>query len=125
MTAWRNTFARVPDDPGRRTPPPEWLWQSKQHDPSLAAWTWRGSPLPGGAPIAIERFDGPIFLSVGDKDEIWPFEMTARLDERLRRSSRSPETHVYRGQRHMPDPKTWNRHLGLVSNFFSRALVGT
>jgi dipeptidyl aminopeptidase/acylaminoacyl peptidase len=122
MTAWRNTFARVPDEPGRRTPPAEWLWQSKLHDPSLSAWTWRGSPLPGGAPLTIERFDGPIFLSVGDRDEIWPSEMTTRLDARLRSAGRLPETHIYAGQRHMPDPETWNRHLNLIVQFFDRHL---
>ena len=61
--------------------------------------------------------------SVGDRDEIWPAEMTPRLAERLRAAGRDPEVHVYAGQAHMPDPAApWNEHLERLISFFGRAL---
>jgi len=125
ISAWRNLFARHPEQ--RKddvvAPPPRWGWPSDRDDSSLSAWTWRGETIPPDAPIEIERYPGPIFLSVGDQDEIWPAEMTTRLADRLRRAGRTPEVHIYEGQLHTPDPAGWNRHLGLLLDFFGRSLA--
>ncbi len=116
--AWRNLFERGLGD----GPPPRWSFQSKSYDASLPAWSWRGQPVSPGLPIEIEAYAGPLFLSAGDKDELWPSEMTPNLAAKLRDAGRDPEVHIYAGQLHMPDPETWNEHLGLLLDFFRRAL---
>jgi dienelactone hydrolase len=120
--AWRNLFYRHREDGDPIRPPPAWGFRTDREVEGAPAWTWRGEPVAEGAPIPIEAFPGPVFLSVGDRDEIWPADMTTRLAERLRDAGREPELHVYKGQLHMPDPATWNTHLGLLLDFFARAL---
>lgn len=120
MGAWRNLFARKAET--SLVSSADWTFQHALYDPALPAWTWRSRPIPPGAPVDIEAYAGPLFLSVGDQDEVWPAEMTARLAERLRQAGRAPEVHVYEGQLHMPDPACWNRHLSLVLDFFGRHL---
>jgi acetyl esterase/lipase len=122
--AWRNLFYRHREEGDPIRPPPAWGFRTDRVTPGTAAWTWRGQPVPEGAPIPIEAFGGPVFLSVGDQDEIWPAEMAPRLAEQLRVAGRAPEFHTYAGQPHMPDPATWNRHLELLLAFFGRALGG-
>ena len=116
--AWRNRFVRQPD----ASTTPGWDWPASSEGPELAAWIWRGQPVPRGSPIEIERYAGPLFLSVGDQDEIWSADMMPCLADRLRRAGRTPEVHIYEGQPHMPDPAGWNRHLGLLLDFFDRSL---
>ncbi|WP_156406054.1 hypothetical protein [Phenylobacterium sp. Root700] len=48
--------------------------------------------------------------------------MTPNLAANLRDAGRDPEVHIYAGQLHMPDPETWNEDLGLLLDFFRRAL---
>lgn len=120
---WRNLFYRHREDGEPIAPPAAWGFRSDRLVPNLAAWTWRGRPLPEGDPIAIERFAGALFLSVGTNDEIWPSAMAARLAERLRGAGRNPEFHAYEGQPHMPDPNGWNTHLEQLLDFFGRALT--
>jgi hypothetical protein len=43
---------------------------------TVSAWTYDGKPLRAGMPIAIERYAGPIFMSHGTKDMIWPSRYT-------------------------------------------------
>lgn len=119
--AWRNLFIRQAK--GQEQASPRWTWPRDGYDPTLPAWTWRGQPILPGSPIEIEAYSGPVFLSVGDQDEIWPADMTPRLADRIRHTGRSPEVHVYQGQLHMPDPTGWNRHLDLLVDFFGRHLV--
>jgi dienelactone hydrolase len=63
-------------------------------DPKCA-WCWRGTSkqLLPGSPIEIERYDGPVFLSHGEKDDVWSVNRTKRLEQRLRDAGRSPEVH--------------------------------
>jgi dienelactone hydrolase len=120
--AWRNLFARLRDPEGGARPPPMWSFRSDRLRPDLPAWRWRGRPMDAGAPIPIEAYAGPIFLSVGDQDELWPADMTPRLADRLRAAGRDPEVHVYEGQAHMPDAAAWNVHLERLISFFGRTL---
>jgi dipeptidyl aminopeptidase/acylaminoacyl peptidase len=93
-------------------------------DPAERAWTWRGSSdelLPTTA-IQIERFDGPLFLSHGTRDETWSVEMTRRLWDRLKRHGRSPEVHLYEGEGHGVNSEVENQHNELLIDFFARHL---
>lgn len=60
-------------------------------DFSKSAWLLKGMNLPAGKPIAIEKYDGPILITVGIKDKVWPFEQTQRLEARLKANGRIPE----------------------------------
>jgi dipeptidyl aminopeptidase/acylaminoacyl peptidase len=119
--AWRNLFDRREEGEPIQ-PPPVWGFRGDRLVEGAAAWTWRGQPLVTEAPIPIEAYAGPLFISVGGQDEIWPAEMAPRLVARLRAAGREPEFHTYAGQPHMPDPATWNRHLALLLDFFGRSL---
>jgi dienelactone hydrolase len=120
--AWRNLFYRHRETADPPRPPPIWGFDEERFAPGLAAWRWRGAPILPGAAIAIEAFDGPVFLSVGDADELWPADMARRLADRLRTAGRPVDLHVYAGQGHMPDPATWNTHFARLLSFFDRAL---
>jgi dipeptidyl aminopeptidase/acylaminoacyl peptidase len=98
-------------------------WQS--WDPASRAWTWRGSSedLLPTTPIEIERFDGPLFISHGTRDDVWSIEMTRRLSERLISHGRSPEVHLYDAADHGFSSDGENRHHELLIDFFTRHLV--
>lgn len=94
-------------------------------DPDGArAWVWPGHDacLVPGREIEIERCPVPIFLSVGDADEVWDPQMTLRLAARLKAAGRAPEMFVASGQGHGFDfdtePRLWMRLL----QFFERYL---
>ena len=121
--AWRNLFYRHREQGDLIEPPPVWGFRTERLIPGVPDWTWRGAPVAEDSPIPIEAYEGPIFLSVGDQDEIWSADMAPRLAERLRSAGRDPELHVYEGQLHMPDPSAWNAHLDLLLGFFRRTLA--
>jgi dipeptidyl aminopeptidase/acylaminoacyl peptidase len=94
-------------------------------DPANRAWSWRGSSddlLPSTS-IAIERFDGPLFLSHGMRDNVWSADMTRRLSDRLIAHGRSPEVHLYDDQEHGFSSDGENRHYELLMDFFMRHLI--
>jgi acetyl esterase/lipase len=122
--AWRNLFYRHPEAGDPIAPPPAWGFMEARVAPGLAAWTWRGEPVSEGATIPIEAFAGPVFLSVGEADELWSADMAPRLAERLRAAVRDVELHSYPGQPHVPDPAGWNIHIANLLAFFGRALGG-
>lgn len=112
--AFEGKWWRDAGDPG---------WQS--WDPGKRAWTWRGTSenLMPTAPIEIERFDGPLFLSHGTQDKMWSVDMTRRLSDRLMSHGRSPDVHFYDGEDHGFSSDGENRHYELLIDFFTRHLV--
>lgn len=72
---------------------------------SKCAWCWRGTSkqLLPGSPIEIERYRGALFLSHGEKDDVWSVNRTKRLEKRLRDAGRRPEVHYYPGANASPD----------------------
>jgi acetyl esterase/lipase len=89
------------------------------------AWCWRGSSdgLSPGLPIEIERYPGPLFLSHGEKDEVWSVQRTKRLERRLVEAGRNPEVHYYPGEAHGLAPETRNTHQTRLVSFFRRHLI--
>lgn len=49
----------------------------------VPAWTYRNRFIPDGSPIALSRFAGPILLTIGTNDEIWPAAGTYALERQL------------------------------------------
>lgn len=98
---------------------------SEPWDPGALAWRWRGSSegiLPGSK-IPIELYEGPLYLSHGEKDSVWSAEMTCRLKDRLLSAGRDPDVHLYPDQDHLFDSETANLHYGRVVGFFRRHLT--
>lgn len=120
--AWRNLFYRHPERGDPIQPPPAWGFDETRLVAGLPAWSWRGGAVAEGTPIPIEAFDGPIFLSVGEADELWPADMAPRLAARLRAAGRAVTFVSYPGQPHMPEPAAWNAHLANLLDFFGAAL---
>jgi dipeptidyl aminopeptidase/acylaminoacyl peptidase len=95
-------------------------------DPSRRAWRWRGSSegLFPTMPIELERYPGPVFLSHGEKDDLWTVECTRRLEARLRAAGRNPEVHYYPDDKHVFTPETRNQAQARLVSFFSKHLMG-
>lgn len=90
------------------------------------AWRWAGhdEALAPGTPIAVEHCRVPVFLSVGDADDVWDPGMTRNLADRLAAMDRPADLFVAAGQGHAFDfdrePELWARLLA----FFGRHLGG-
>nr|WP_288588656.1 prolyl oligopeptidase family serine peptidase [uncultured Methylobacterium sp.] len=76
------------------------------------------------SPIAIERYAGPLLISHGEADRLWPVEQTRRLEARLLAHGRVPEMHYYPGEGHGLGPEAGSLDRTRVSDFFRRNLVG-
>ncbi len=98
-------------------------WQT--WDPASRAWSWRGSSdaLMPTQPIEIERYEGPLFLSHGTADRVWSFDMTRRLEARLKAHGRKPEVHYYEGQDHVSNSEGENDHHDHLIAFMQRHLT--
>jgi dipeptidyl aminopeptidase/acylaminoacyl peptidase len=92
-------------------------------DPKCA-WCWRGTSkqLLPGSPIEIERYGGPLFLSHGEKDDVWSVNRTKRLEKRLGDAGRRPEVHYYPEQTHRLTPEGRKVHQTRLVAFFRRYL---
>jgi len=74
------------------------------------------------APIEIERYVGPLFLSHGEADQVWTVACTRRLEARLRSAGRSPEVHYYPNEDHAFHPEAFNVQNARLIDFFRNAL---
>lgn len=94
-------------------------------EPEGHAWTWRGdaAQLPPGTEIAVERYPGPLFMSVGDQDSIWDHRMTLRLRDRAKAAGRNPEVLVMPGEDHAFTPEGENVLFARLFAFFRAALA--
>ena len=93
-------------------------------DPTRA-WCWRGTSKAAphrASPIEIERYDGPVFLSHGEKDDVWSVNRTKRLEQRLRDAGRSPEVHYYAEQSASADTGRAESAPDPARRFFRRYL---
>ena len=93
-------------------------------DPSRRAWMWQGSTdkLLPSEPINVEAYSGPLFLSVGLKDQTWSPEMTKRLHKRRKANGKPVEAHYYADEGHLPGSEGENRHYELLLSFLKRTI---
>jgi len=85
---------------------------------------WRGSSenLLPTTPIAIEVFDGPIYISHGEQDRTWTVDCSRRLEKRLIAAGRTPEVHYYPDEGHGLSPASATRQIKRLKAFFTRTL---
>lgn len=93
-------------------------------DALRCAWTWRGTSeqLKPGQHIEIERFDGPLFISHGEDDDVWSVDRSRRLEARIRSAGYRPEVHYYPGEGHGLGPAAENINSLRLISFFNRTL---
>ena len=93
--------------------------------PTERAWRWRGASdeLVPTAPIEIERYDGPLFISHGGNDTVWSADRPRRLTARLRGAGCTPEVLIYQREDDVLRSETENTHYAQVVDFFARTLT--
>ncbi|MDO9183473.1 MAG: dienelactone hydrolase family protein [Bacteriovorax sp.] len=69
-------------------------------DFTKSSWLVSGINVLTGKRIEIEKYDGPILITVGEKDEIWPADQTRRIDKTLKDAGRNPEVHYFAKEGH-------------------------
>jgi dienelactone hydrolase len=117
---------RSSDDPGH------WDWPNMHWNMACGprpkmpsdtqSWLLDGVPMKVGAPIEIEKFKKPVFITVGDKDELWDYRKSVRIKERLERFLQPVELHVFPGAGHNFLPSNENKRHQLLIDFLERAL---
>ncbi|MGZ3722323.1 MAG: alpha/beta hydrolase family protein [Bdellovibrionales bacterium] len=78
-------------------------------DFSRSAWVIAGRNIPSETRIEIEKYDGPILITVGEADEVWPVDQTKRIEKTLQQAGRPAEIHYFPNQGHVfrgPDETT-------------------
>ena len=112
--------------------PAKWNWAnvrwnmacgaSPKNPAAMNAWLLNGQPLGIGSNIEIEKFKKPVFVTVGDKDELWDYKKSIRLKERLENAGQPVELHVFSGERHIFSHEGENKRHELLLNFLSENL---
>jgi dienelactone hydrolase len=90
-------------------------------DFSQSAWLIDSQPVRTGTRIPIERFEGPILITVGEQDATWPVEQTRRIEQTLRTAGRQPQIHYFPEAGHVFGYQDENLRRQLVFDFL-RAL---
>lgn len=60
-----------------------------------SAWLLNGNPVPSKTRIEIEKYNGPILITVGEKDTVWPAEQTHRIEATLKEAGKTPIIHYF------------------------------
>jgi len=133
--SWRDAACWIcPAGPGRcapSTPRAALAWNpgcgpddERRIDHYRSAWRVRGEPVWAGTRIEVERFAGPVLLTVGEQDTLWPPDQTRRLEQTLRASGRDVEAHYFPEAGHVFAYADENRRRGLVLEFLKKWLAG-
>lgn len=94
-------------------------------DPTLlpygvSAWLVAGKSISEGARIEIEKYDKPILITVGEKDEVWPVDQTRRVEASLAQAGRKPEIHYFSNAGHGFSGADEMKRRELVLEFLGR-----
>lgn len=65
-----------------------------------SAWLLKGQTTPSKTPIKIEDYNGPLLITVGTKDEVWPFEQTQKIEATLKAAGKKPSIHYFENAGH-------------------------
>jgi dienelactone hydrolase len=112
-----------------------WDWQNIEWNPScgappknprtetIYAWLLDGVPLTLNSTIEIENFGKPVFITVGNQDEVWDHQKSVRLADRLKKHGKEVEIHIFEGEHHNFSPANENKRHELLLNFLGRVLL--
>lgn len=110
----------------------KWNWDQMLWNPACGnppklpqytqSWLLDGKPLKIGSVIEIEKFKKPVFITVGNKDEIWDHQQSLRVRDRLTKFGQPVEFHLFDGERHSFSTEGENRRQGLLLDFLNRTL---
>jgi dienelactone hydrolase len=89
-------------------------------DHEIAAFKVGGKSIATGTRIEIEKYEGPILITVGEKDEIWPASQTHNIDKTLRAAGRTPEIHYFPEGGHGLRGADEIRRVNLLLDFLER-----
>ena len=91
-----------PKQCGPQTPKTDFIWNYScgEYDLQLiygpnSAWLLNGVPVPSKTRIQIEVYDGPLLITVGEKDDVWPVEQTRRIEETLKAAEKKTNIHYF------------------------------
>jgi len=87
---------------------------------SNSAWLISGTIIPSLTRIEIEKYDGPILITVGDKDEVWPVDQTKRIEATLNETGKKPEIHYFANEGHNFTWKAEITRREMVLDFLKR-----
>lgn len=94
-------------------------------DPSVNptnAWLLDGQPVKMNARIEIEKYDKPIFITHGMKDELWEVARSERLKDTLEKAGRAAEVHLFAGEGHNFNKPAENQRHTLILKYFKKVL---
>ena len=86
-------------------------------DFSQSAWLIDGQPVRAGTRIPIERYQGPILITVGEQDTTWPVDQTRRIEHTLRAAGRQPQVHYFPEAGHVFGYQDENLRRQIVFDF--------
>lgn len=86
------------------------------------SWILDGVPFEVDKTIEIEDFGKPVFITVGDKDELWDYMKSVRIKERLEEFGQPVELHVFPGEYHNFSSENENKRHRLLLSFLQRVL---
>lgn len=127
--SWREPSCWICRTASCNTPPPGPLYtwnpscgpdDETRMNFSQSAWLVSGQNVPSGTRIPVEKYDGPVLLTVGEQDEVWSPDQTRRVEATLRAGGREPEVHYFAGARHVFGGDDENRRRALVLDFLKR-----
>jgi dienelactone hydrolase len=109
--------------------PNDWSWNDMRWNMScgptpgnsqtMKAWLLNGVALPLHRDIAIEKFKKPVFITVGDQDELWDYKQCVRLKDRLEAAGQPIELHIFPGEHHNFSLKNENVRRQLLLDFLN------
>jgi dienelactone hydrolase len=110
--------------------PRDWNWSEMKWNPACGnkpefpsqtnSWMLDGTPLKLDSVIEIEKFKKPVFITVGDKDDIWDYKKSLRLAERLTQFKQPVEFHLFPGEHHKFSQPAENQRQDLLLKFLKQ-----
>lgn len=110
----------------------QWQWSEMKWNPAcgglpkfpnqMNSWLLDGTALQVGSNIEIEKFKKPVFITVGDQDELWDYKKSVRAADRLKNAGQPVELHVFPGEYHVFKPEAENKRRDLLVKFLKQNL---
>ncbi len=83
---------------------------------------WKGShsQIKTHQPIPLERFNGPIFFTHGEKDSLWCVSKAKSMKRQLEAAGKKPEVHIFPNEDHGFSSAADTQRWRLLIDFLDR-----